>query len=164
MWPSYKESRDRPSSLTAKDFCPTNCHLNIMQVSHTSEKYKIRGLNGSDQRPDNKENNFENMVHTMHSITCMAAPSFRTRGKEGHGLLAVLRGVEGNTELMDSIRQLMVGLDHALVELKQGQNQIIDILNSEPRDDGRRNSSQAIPMNPREQKNPEVGNYPKKPP
>uniref|UniRef100_H2Y5P4 Phosphatidylinositol-3,4,5-trisphosphate-dependent Rac exchange factor 1 n=1 Tax=Ciona savignyi TaxID=51511 RepID=H2Y5P4_CIOSA len=130
MWPSYKESRDRPSSLTAKDFCPTNCHLNIMQVvlavSHTSEKYKIRGLNGSDQRPDNKENNFENMVHTMHSITCMAAPSFRTRGKEGHGLLAVLRGVEGNTELMDSIRQLMVGLDHALVELKQGQNQIIE--------------------------------------
>uniref|UniRef100_H2Y5P3 Uncharacterized protein n=1 Tax=Ciona savignyi TaxID=51511 RepID=H2Y5P3_CIOSA len=150
MWPSYKESRDRPSSLTAKDFCPTNCHLNIMQVvlavpfllfffafwtivacqlrlhivivgvsqvSHTSEKYKIRGLNGSDQRPDNKENNFENMVHTMHSITCMAAPSFRTRGKEGHGLLAVLRGVEGNTELMDSIRQLMVGLDHALKKL-----------------------------------------------
>uniref|UniRef100_H2Y5P1 Uncharacterized protein n=1 Tax=Ciona savignyi TaxID=51511 RepID=H2Y5P1_CIOSA len=122
MWPSYKESRDRPSSLTAKDFCPTNCHLNIMQVvlavpfllfffafwtivrlirlvSHTSEKYKI-----------------QNMVHTMHSITCMAAPSFRTRGKEGHGLLAVLRGVEGNTELMDSIRQLMVGLDHALVD------------------------------------------------
>ena len=66
-----------------------------------------------------------NLIHTSHSITCLSAPSFRTRGKEGHGLMAVLKGVEGNTELMDSIRQLMVQLDHALVELKQGQSQLL---------------------------------------
>ena len=67
----------------------------------------------------------ENMVHTSHCTTVLAAPSFRSRGKEGHGLKAVLRGVEGNMELMDSIRQLMVALDHALLELRQGQVQLI---------------------------------------
>uniref|UniRef100_H2Y5P5 Phosphatidylinositol-3,4,5-trisphosphate-dependent Rac exchange factor 1 n=1 Tax=Ciona savignyi TaxID=51511 RepID=H2Y5P5_CIOSA len=153
MWPSYKESRDRPSSLTAKDFCPTNCHLNIMQVvlavpfllfffAFWTIVRLIRLV--------------ENMVHTMHSITCMAAPSFRTRGKEGHGLLAVLRGVEGNTELMDSIRQLMVGLDHALVELKQGQNQIIE-----------RRKKKLLPSHPHEPqgtKKPGGGELPQKTP
>ena len=65
------------------------------------------------------------MMHTTHATTCLAAPSFRTTGKNMHGLLALLRGVEGNTELMDSIRQLMVALDHALVEMRQGQSQLI---------------------------------------
>ena len=63
----------------------------------------------------------DNMVCTTHSITCAAAPSFRTSKREGHGLMAVLRGAEGNTDLMDSIRHLMVALDNALLELKQGQ-------------------------------------------
>ena len=63
----------------------------------------------------------ENVVNTTHSVTCAASPSFRTRGKEGHGLQAVLRGTEGNTDLMDSVRHLMVALDNALSELKQGQ-------------------------------------------
>lgn len=65
------------------------------------------------------------MVHTTHSTTCLASPSFKTRGKENHGLMCVLKGVEGNTEFMDSIRQLMVALDHALLELRQGQCQLI---------------------------------------
>jgi len=67
----------------------------------------------------------DSMVHTNYCITCLAAPSFRTRGKEGHGLKAVLRGVEGNTELMDSVRQVMVALDQSLIELGQSQRQII---------------------------------------
>ena len=66
-----------------------------------------------------------NLVHTTHSTTCLAAPSFRTRGKEMHGLMAMQRGVEGNTEFMDSIRQLMVALDHALLEMRQGQRQLV---------------------------------------
>lgn len=66
------------------------------------------------------------MVHTTNVITCMGAPSQRSRGREGHGLMAVLRGVEGNMELMDSIRRLMVGLDQALIELKQGQDQLLE--------------------------------------
>ncbi|CAK8691769.1 unnamed protein product [Clavelina lepadiformis] len=146
MWPSYKEAKDRPSSLTAKDFCPTNCHVNFMQVSHTSEKYNLRGMGLPDAKTDNHEGDVENMVHTSHCTTVLAAPSFRSRGKEGHGLKAVLRGVEGNMELMDSIRQLMVALDHALLELRQGQVQLIKILNSETNADGKRNSYTAVPM------------------
>ena len=61
------------------------------------------------------------MVNTTHSVTCGAAPSFRTRGKEGHGLMAVLRGAEGNTELMDAVRHLMVDLDNSVLEIKKGE-------------------------------------------
>ena len=65
------------------------------------------------------------MVHTTHTSTCLAAPSFRARKNEMHGLMAMQRGVEGNTEFMDSIRQLMVALDHALLEMRQGQGHLI---------------------------------------
>lgn len=54
----------------------------------------------------------------------MAAPSFRTQGRNTHGLMAVLHGVESNSELMDAIRQLMVALDHAVIELKQGETHL----------------------------------------
>ena len=66
------------------------------------------------------------MVHTVDILTCLAAPSHRSRGREGHGLMAVLRGVEGNMELMDQIRQLMVALDHALIEMRHCQDQLLE--------------------------------------
>nr|CAB3265148.1 phosphatidylinositol 3,4,5-trisphosphate-dependent Rac exchanger 1 protein [Phallusia mammillata] len=164
MWPSYKESRERPPSLTAKDFCPTNCHVNLLQVSNASESYNLRGFGLADKRGEAQTNtDVANMVHTHYAITCLAAPSFRTRGKEGHGLMAVLRGVEGNTELMDSIRQLMVALDHALLELRQGQCQLINILNSETNNEGKRNSYQAVPMRESYQINDDVDEVPKTP-
>lgn len=66
------------------------------------------------------------MVSTVDVITCMSAPSHRSRGREGHGLMAVLRGVEGNMELMDQIRQIMVALDHSLLEVTHCQDQIYE--------------------------------------
>nr|XP_039271145.1 phosphatidylinositol 3,4,5-trisphosphate-dependent Rac exchanger 2 protein-like isoform X2 [Styela clava] len=149
MWPSYKESKDRPGTGSAKDFCPTNCHINIMQVSHTTEKFNLRGLglqNAKSEAENTEITKNVEMVNTNDVITCMAAPSHRSRGREGHGLMAVLRGVEGNMELMDQIRQLMVALDQAMLEVRHCQDQLLEILNSEPRTDGKRNSFQPTPL------------------
>lgn len=52
----------------------------------------------------------------------MAAPSFRTRGKN-HGLTAILGSVEEDS-WMDKIRQLMVNFDAAVVELKRAQEEL----------------------------------------
>ena len=63
------------------------------------------------------------MVNTTHSVTCAATPFFRTKLKGGgHGLKALLSGAEGNTEVMNAVRQLMVSLDTALMELNKGEH------------------------------------------
>jgi len=135
MWPSYKQARDRNNESSAKDFCPTNCHVNLMQVSHTMEKYNFKSLGHPDKSTTTsvEDSDPESLIHTCYSVTCMAAPSFRTQGRNTHGLMAVLHGVESNSELMDAIRQLMVALDHAVIELKQGETHLNSILASEKR-------------------------------
>lgn len=40
MWPSYKKSVDKISDPDAKDFCPTNCHVNVMQASFCETYYE----------------------------------------------------------------------------------------------------------------------------
>lgn len=33
-WPTFKQAKSRISPLHSSDFCPTNCHVNIMEVSY----------------------------------------------------------------------------------------------------------------------------------
>jgi len=136
MWPSYKKSVDKISDPDAKDFCPTNCHVNVMQVSHAKEKYNMRALGLPDQKTSTNTSNEdfypENVENTSYSVTCMAAPSFRTRGKN-HGLTAILGSVEEDS-WMDKIRQLMVNFDAAVVELKRAQEELNRLLTEGKRD------------------------------
>ena len=33
-WPTFKQAKSRISPLHSSDFCPTNCHVNVMEVSY----------------------------------------------------------------------------------------------------------------------------------
>jgi len=39
--------------------------------------------------------------------------------------MAVLRGAEGNSELMDAVRHLMVDLDNSVLEIKKGESLLV---------------------------------------
>lgn len=34
VWPSFRQAGVRPHTLGCMDFVPTNCHINLMQVSY----------------------------------------------------------------------------------------------------------------------------------
>lgn len=33
-WPTFKQAKAKISPLHSSDFCPTNCHVNVMEVSY----------------------------------------------------------------------------------------------------------------------------------
>lgn len=33
-WPTFKQAKSKISPLHSSDFCPTNCHVNVMEVSY----------------------------------------------------------------------------------------------------------------------------------
>lgn len=33
-WPTFKQAKAKVSPLHSSDFCPTNCHINVMEVSY----------------------------------------------------------------------------------------------------------------------------------
>lgn len=33
-WPTFKQAKSKVSPLHSSDFCPTNCHINVMEVSY----------------------------------------------------------------------------------------------------------------------------------
>lgn len=33
-WPTFKQAKSKISPLHSSDFCPTNCHINVMEVSY----------------------------------------------------------------------------------------------------------------------------------
>uniref|UniRef100_A0A8C1L247 Phosphatidylinositol-3,4,5-trisphosphate-dependent Rac exchange factor 1 n=1 Tax=Cyprinus carpio TaxID=7962 RepID=A0A8C1L247_CYPCA len=85
-WPMFKKASTKPHVLGCMDFVPTNCHLNLMQVScpknttSAGRTFSIRfgrknSFFGLD--PDQGTHiNLNPMSHAVHCVTSMAAPSW----------------------------------------------------------------------------------------
>uniref|UniRef100_W5M0B2 Phosphatidylinositol-3,4,5-trisphosphate dependent Rac exchange factor 1 n=1 Tax=Lepisosteus oculatus TaxID=7918 RepID=W5M0B2_LEPOC len=102
-WPMFKQATNTPHQLGCMDFCPTNCHINLMQVSYpksttsAGRAFSIRfGRKNSFFGLDPDQANLNPMSHTQHCVTTMAAPSWNCQSLEN--------GVpDGSTEVDGSL-------------------------------------------------------------
>ncbi|KAJ8400594.1 hypothetical protein AAFF_G00393630 [Aldrovandia affinis] len=88
-WPTFKQATNKPHPLGCMDFVPTNCHINLMQVSYpksttsAGRTFSIRsGRKNSFFGLDPDQANLNPMSHTQHCITSMAAPSWNCHAPE----------------------------------------------------------------------------------
>uniref|UniRef100_A0AAY4ELP1 Phosphatidylinositol 3,4,5-trisphosphate-dependent Rac exchanger 1 protein n=1 Tax=Denticeps clupeoides TaxID=299321 RepID=A0AAY4ELP1_9TELE len=159
-WPSFKQASNRPHALGCMDFVPTNCHLNLMQVScpktstSIGRTFSIRfGRKNSFFGLDPDQANLNPMSHTVHCVTSMGAPSWRSWGLDeeececledslncgegnpyggyghGEGGLSFLLKQE-DMEVQDSYLNLYSRLDVSVREMKQYVAQINVLLSS----------------------------------
>uniref|UniRef100_A0A8C5DW10 Phosphatidylinositol 3,4,5-trisphosphate-dependent Rac exchanger 1 protein-like n=1 Tax=Gouania willdenowi TaxID=441366 RepID=A0A8C5DW10_GOUWI len=106
VWPSFRQAGSRPHPLGCMDFVPTNCHINLMQVSYpksttsAGRTFSIRfGRKNSIFGLDPDQAQLNPMSHTQHSVTSMGAPSWSCSGLEGEepdgsGDVSILDGGE----------------------------------------------------------------------
>ncbi|XP_046890033.1 phosphatidylinositol 3,4,5-trisphosphate-dependent Rac exchanger 1 protein [Hypomesus transpacificus] len=157
-WPTFKQASQRPHPLGCMDFVPTNCHVNLMQVSHpkstttAGRTFSIRfGRKNSFFGLDPDQANLNPMSHTQHCVTSMGAPSWSCSGLEGDeteengtgeglvdgprdphhgegGLSFLLK--QEDVETQDSYIRLYSRLDVAVREMKQYVAQIDVLLSS----------------------------------
>uniref|UniRef100_A0A8C6LD17 Phosphatidylinositol 3,4,5-trisphosphate-dependent Rac exchanger 2 protein n=1 Tax=Nothobranchius furzeri TaxID=105023 RepID=A0A8C6LD17_NOTFU len=92
-WPTFKQAKAKVSPLHSSDFCPTNCHINVLEVSYPKTTTSLGSAFGV--QLDSRKNTLEKngpTVNVQHTITTMAAPSGHSLGRtEGHGLQFLLR-------------------------------------------------------------------------
>ncbi|XP_008579635.1 PREDICTED: phosphatidylinositol 3,4,5-trisphosphate-dependent Rac exchanger 2 protein [Galeopterus variegatus] len=127
-WPTFKQAKSKISPLHSSDFCPTNCHVNVMEVSYPKTSTSLGSAFGVqlDSRKHNshdKENKSSEqgklspMVYIQHTITTMAAPSGLSLGQQdGHGLRYLLK--EEDLETQDIYQKLLGKLQTALKEVE----------------------------------------------
>ncbi|KAG8520470.1 Phosphatidylinositol 3,4,5-trisphosphate-dependent Rac exchanger 2 protein, partial [Galemys pyrenaicus] len=139
-WPTFKQAKSKISPLHSSDFCPTNCHVNVMEVSYPKTSTSLGSAFGVqlDSRKHNshdKENKSSEqgilspMVYIQHTITTMAAPSGLSLGQQdGHGLWYLLK--EEDLETQDIYQKLLGKLQTALKEVEMCVCQIDDLLSS----------------------------------
>ncbi|XP_068093571.1 phosphatidylinositol 3,4,5-trisphosphate-dependent Rac exchanger 2 protein [Hyperolius riggenbachi] len=139
-WPTFKQAKSKISPLHSSDFCPTNCHFNIMEVSYPKTLTSLGSafgvqLDNRRQTSQDKENkNMEHgklnpMVYIQHTITTMAAPSGHSLGqRDGHGLRYLLR--DEDLETQDIHHKLLCKLQSALAEVETCVSQIDELLSS----------------------------------
>ncbi|XP_048065877.1 phosphatidylinositol 3,4,5-trisphosphate-dependent Rac exchanger 1 protein [Megalobrama amblycephala] len=151
-WPTFKQASTKPHVLGCMDFVPTNCHLNLMQVScpkNTSSAgraFSIRfGRKNSFFGLDPDQANLNPMSHAVHCVTSMAAPSWSClsldeeteegegstedgRKHEEGGLSFLLK--QEDTESQDNYICLYNRLDISVREMKQYVAQIDVLLSS----------------------------------
>uniref|UniRef100_A0A8C3VF67 Phosphatidylinositol 3,4,5-trisphosphate-dependent Rac exchanger 1 protein n=1 Tax=Catharus ustulatus TaxID=91951 RepID=A0A8C3VF67_CATUS len=117
--PAFKQAVMEPHSLNSMDFCPTNCHINLMEVSYpksttsAGRSFSIRSGEIGTLNP---------VSYTQHCITTMAAPSWRCPAPEDgdpdeRGLSFLLK--QEDWEMQDSYLHLFNKLDIAVKEMKQ---------------------------------------------
>uniref|UniRef100_A0A673B9T2 Phosphatidylinositol 3,4,5-trisphosphate-dependent Rac exchanger 1 protein n=1 Tax=Sphaeramia orbicularis TaxID=375764 RepID=A0A673B9T2_9TELE len=101
VWPSFRQAGVRPHPLGCMDFVPTNCHINLMQVSYpksttsAGRTFSIRfGRKNSLFGLDPDQAQLNPMSHTQHCVTSMGAPSWTCSGLIGDEL-------DGNGEVME---------------------------------------------------------------
>uniref|UniRef100_A0A7M4EV23 Phosphatidylinositol-3,4,5-trisphosphate dependent Rac exchange factor 1 n=1 Tax=Crocodylus porosus TaxID=8502 RepID=A0A7M4EV23_CROPO len=123
--PAFKQAIMEPHPLSSMDFCPTNCHINLMEVSYpkntTSWWYAVQINHNQNVGTLNP------VLYTQHCITTMAAPSWRS-SQEERGLSFLLK--QEDREIQDSYLQLFNKLDIAVKEMKQYVFQINKLLSS----------------------------------
>uniref|UniRef100_A0A3Q3J7Q9 Phosphatidylinositol-3,4,5-trisphosphate-dependent Rac exchange factor 1 n=1 Tax=Monopterus albus TaxID=43700 RepID=A0A3Q3J7Q9_MONAL len=159
VWPSFRQASVRPHPLGCMDFVPTNCHINLMQVSYpkstttAGRTFSIRfGRKNSLYGLDPAQAQLNPMSHTQHCVTSMGAPSWNCSGLEGdetdevavdggEALLDSRRGSHGegglsfllkqeDTETQDAYIYLYSRLDVAVREMRQYVAQIDVLLSS----------------------------------
>ncbi|XP_029011742.1 phosphatidylinositol 3,4,5-trisphosphate-dependent Rac exchanger 1 protein isoform X2 [Betta splendens] len=157
--PSFRQAGARPHPLGCMDFVPTNCHVNLMQVSYpkiitsAGRTFSIRfGRKNSLFGLDPDQAQLNPMSHTQHCVTSMGAPSWSCSGLEGDEAdgdgEAAVDGGEGvtggghgegglsfllkqeDTETQDAYIRLYSRLDVAVREMKQYVAQIDVLLSS----------------------------------
>uniref|UniRef100_A0A8V5H9Q3 Phosphatidylinositol 3,4,5-trisphosphate-dependent Rac exchanger 1 protein n=1 Tax=Melopsittacus undulatus TaxID=13146 RepID=A0A8V5H9Q3_MELUD len=132
--PAFKQAIMEPHSLNSMDFCPTNCHINLMEVSYPKNTTSA-GRSFSILNTKNLVVGTLNPVsYTQHCITTMAAPSWRSIQEE-RGLSFLLK--QEDREKQDSYLHLFNKLDIAVKEMKQYVIQINKLLSTitEPTED-----------------------------
>ncbi|XP_037549901.1 phosphatidylinositol 3,4,5-trisphosphate-dependent Rac exchanger 2 protein [Nematolebias whitei] len=138
-WPTFKQAKAKVSPLHSSDFCPTNCHINVLEVSYHKTTTSLGSAFGVqlDSRKNTLEKNgrsSENgklspMVNVQHTITTMAAPSGHSLGRtEGHGLRFLLR--EDDLLTLDAYQKLLYKLTAAVKELETHGAHIHDLISS----------------------------------
>uniref|UniRef100_A0A7N6A7X8 Phosphatidylinositol-3,4,5-trisphosphate-dependent Rac exchange factor 1 n=1 Tax=Anabas testudineus TaxID=64144 RepID=A0A7N6A7X8_ANATE len=149
VWPSFRQAGAQPHPLSCMDFVPTNCHVNLMQVSYpksttsAGRTFNLRfGRKNSLFGLDPDQAQLNPMSHTQHCVTSMGAPSWNCSGLEGdEGLMDSRQGGHGegglsfllkqeDTETQDSYLQLYSRLDVAVREMRQYVAQIDVLLSS----------------------------------
>ncbi|XP_013991096.2 phosphatidylinositol 3,4,5-trisphosphate-dependent Rac exchanger 1 protein isoform X1 [Salmo salar] len=85
--PTFKQAGVLTHTLGCMDFVPTNCHINLMQVSHpkttmvSGRAFSFRfGRKNSFYGLDPDQANLSRMSHTQHCVTSMGAPSYSCSG------------------------------------------------------------------------------------
>ncbi|XP_029575596.1 phosphatidylinositol 3,4,5-trisphosphate-dependent Rac exchanger 1 protein [Salmo salar] len=156
--PTFKQAGVRPHPLGCMDFVPTNCHVNLMQVSYpktttaTGRAFSIRfGRKNSFFGLDPDQANLNPMSHTQHCVTSMGAPSYscsglgeegewdiegsgegtpdrRQQAHRGKGLSFLLK--QEDMEIQDAYIRLYSRLDIAVREMRQYVTQIDVLLSS----------------------------------
>ncbi|KAJ8010881.1 hypothetical protein DPEC_G00079750 [Dallia pectoralis] len=139
-WPTFKQAKSKVSPLHSSDFCPTNCHVNVMEVSYPKTSTSLGSAFGV-QLDNRKGSTLErggrntepgkqnSMVYIQHTITSMAAPSGHSLGQtEGHGLRFLLR--ENDLLTLDSYQRLLGKLTTLVREMESHAGQIHDLLSS----------------------------------
>uniref|UniRef100_A0A663E6I1 Phosphatidylinositol-3,4,5-trisphosphate dependent Rac exchange factor 2 n=1 Tax=Aquila chrysaetos chrysaetos TaxID=223781 RepID=A0A663E6I1_AQUCH len=135
-WPTFKQAKSKISPLHSSDFCPTNCHINVMEVSYPKTSTSLGSAFGvqldsrkhSSHEKENKttdQGKLNPMIYVQHTITTMAAPSGQSLGQqEGHGLRYLLK--EEDLETQDVYQKLLFKLQAALKEVETCVCQIDD--------------------------------------
>ncbi|XP_055964437.1 phosphatidylinositol 3,4,5-trisphosphate-dependent Rac exchanger 1 protein [Sorex fumeus] len=152
--PPFKQAPPEPHPLCGLDFCPTNCHINLMEVSYPKttpsigRSFSIRfGRKPSLIGLDPEQGHLNPMSYTQHCITTMAAPSWKCLaaaegdvpcqgcpgsgggpGPRERGLHSLL--TQEDREIQDAYQQLFTRLDVALKEMKQYVSQINRLLST----------------------------------
>uniref|UniRef100_A0A8C1V3A6 Phosphatidylinositol 3,4,5-trisphosphate-dependent Rac exchanger 2 protein n=1 Tax=Cyprinus carpio TaxID=7962 RepID=A0A8C1V3A6_CYPCA len=124
-WPTFKQAKSKVSPLHSSDFCPTNCHINVLEVSYPKTTTSLGTflcwfvISGK----------LNPMVYVQHSITTMAAPSGHSLSRaEGHGLRFLLR--EDDLLILDAYHKLLTKLTTVVKEMECYATQIHDLLSS----------------------------------
>uniref|UniRef100_A0A8C3YA97 Phosphatidylinositol 3,4,5-trisphosphate-dependent Rac exchanger 1 protein n=1 Tax=Catharus ustulatus TaxID=91951 RepID=A0A8C3YA97_CATUS len=151
--PAFKQAVMEPHSLNSMDFCPTNCHINLMEVSYpksttsAGRSFSIRiGRKPSIIGLDPEQGTLNPVSYTQHCITTMAAPSWRcpapedgdpdgSFGQQNEGTIREERGLsfllkQEDWEMQDSYLHLFNKLDIAVKEMKQYVIQINKLLST----------------------------------
>uniref|UniRef100_A0A8C4DKJ3 Phosphatidylinositol 3,4,5-trisphosphate-dependent Rac exchanger 2 protein n=1 Tax=Dicentrarchus labrax TaxID=13489 RepID=A0A8C4DKJ3_DICLA len=126
-WPTFKQAKAKVSPLHSSDFCPTNCHINVMEVSYPKTTTSLGSMfNWHFCISSGKLNP---MVNVQHTITTMAAPSGHSLGRtEGHGLRFLLR--EEDLLTLDAYQKLLYKLTTVVKEMETHGAHIHDLLSS----------------------------------
>ncbi|CAI5779402.1 3,4,5-trisphosphate-dependent Rac exchanger 2 isoform X1 [Podarcis lilfordi] len=139
-WPTFKQAKSKISPLHSSDFCPTNCHINVMEVSYPKTSTSLgsafgvqlesrKHLSHEKENKHTDQGKLSPMVYVQHTITTMAAPSGHSLGQQdGHGLRYLLK--EEDLETQDVYQKLLCKLQAALKEVENCVSQIDDLLSS----------------------------------